>query len=245
MKKTIALILSLIILPSFIQGNDIMKEEEIMVAVLEDLGGAYVQGDISANEKIYEDFYTSDILEAIGDDIKEDLGMIEEDRLVQDEKNYSQINYYGYDKDDNKLILILSSYYNEEGGTGDTYLYINYLNDEQFLNINGIIDDVKNIYKNYGVEGSITTNIIGKIENENDLEKYQYKLEKSIDKMDGKILGTYEDDNLIAYNIYSDWLEEHIIIGNDKMNLNIGLRCNKIDDSVVIYIGTPIIVGGY
>ena len=245
MKKTIAMILILILAPVLIQANSSLDEEEIMVTILDDLEGEYTKGDISANQKIYKKFLELDVLEGIGYNIKENLEMEEMDRLVQNEKDYCQINFYGYDKDDNEIAIILSSYYNENTENGDTYLYINFLNKEKFLNINGIMDNVKNIFNNYDVDAEITTKIEGTIDNKVDFNEYENRIEKSIESISGSTLGTYKTDNLISYNAYTSSIDNYMIIGKDKMNLNIALRCNKTDDSTVIYIGTPIIDGGY
>src|SRR5699024_10934846 len=141
MKKTLAIVLLLLLVPAFIQANHTTDQEEIMKIILDDLEGNYLKGDISGNQRIYEKFMGLDVLEGIGYNIKENLGMTETDRRTQEDDNYNQMNFYGYDKDENQLTIILSSYFDEEIDKGETYLYINFANQEQFLKINGIIDD--------------------------------------------------------------------------------------------------------
>lgn len=245
MKRTIGIIILLILVPVFIQANHTTDQEEIMTSILDDLDGNYIRGDISANQRINDKFLELDVLEGIGYNIEENLGMEEIDRQTQEEKNYSQINLYGYDKDDNEMIVILSSYYNESSEQGETYLYINFLNREQFLNINGIIDNVKDLYKNYNAKVEITTNIVASIDSKIDFDGYQYIVEDSIERIGGNILDTYENDDLISFNIYTSWIDNFMTIGKDKMNLNIALRHNESDDTTLIFIGTPIITGGY
>ena len=245
MKKTIAIILILVLVPAFIQAKDTLNEEEIMSRILTELEGVYVKGDISANQVVYEEFYQIDILEGIGENIKEYLEVDEIERLIQDEKNYCQINYYGYDNDNNKVTIIISSYFDEEQKNGETFLYINFLNTEQFLNINGIIENVESLYNKYDSNAEITTNIVGIIDSQIDLDDYENRIKKTIEKNNGKILDRYKSDNLISYNAYTESIKNYIELGKDKINLNIAIRCNKTEDTTVIYIGTPIIVGGY
>lgn len=245
MKKTIAIILIFILLPGFIQANDTLDEEEIMSRFLKELEAVYVKGDISANQMIYEEFYQLEVLEGIGDSIKEYFQFDEIEMLIQDEKNYCQINYYGYDRDKNEVTIILSSYFNEEEKNGGTYLYINFLNSEHFLNINDIIGNIDSLSNRYDSNVEITTNIVGIIDRQINLDDYENRINKLIEKSNGKILDKYESDNLISYNAYSQSIKKHIELGKDKINLNIAIRCNKTEDTTVIYIGTPIIVGGY
>lgn len=245
MKKTIGMIILLILAPILIQANSTISQEEVMESLLEDLQVRYIKGDISANQRINEKFMALDTLEGIGYNIIENLDMIETDRLTQDEENYSQINFYGYDKENNQLTVILSSYFNEEQEEGEIYLYINFLNKEHFFSINGIIENVETIFNNFKVNPEIARNIEGIIDEIPDFDKYQNTIEESIKNIDGNILDTYEDENLISYNIYTPQIDNFMTIGNEKMNLNIAIRCNKSQDISVIYIGTPIIAGGY
>ena len=245
MKKMLAIIIILILAPGFIQANKSVGQEEVMKSIVEDLNLDYIKGDLSANERLNDIFMELDVLEGIGYNIKENLAMDEIDRLTQEEKNYSQINLYGYDKDNNQMTIILSSYFNEEEEYGETYLYINYLNKEKFLNINGIIKDIVEIFKDYNVSPEIATNIEGIIDEKIDINEYKHKIEETVEGLNGKILDTYKNDNLISYNIYTPEIDNYMTIGKEKMNLNIAFRCNKTEDTSVIYIGTPIIVGGY
>lgn len=113
------------------------------------------------------------------------------------------------------------------------------------MNINGIIDNVKDLYKNYNAKVEITTNIVASIDSKIDFDGYQYIVEDSIERIGGNILDTYENDDLISFNIYTSWIDNFMTIGKDKMNLNIALRHNESDDTTLIFIGTPIITGGY
>ena len=245
MRRTIAIILILILAPTFIQANTTTSQEEIMVSILDELDGNYIRGDISANQMIYESFYDLDALEGFGQDIKEHFQVKESNRFIQNEKNYCQINYYGYDNNSNEITIILSSYLNEEDKNGGTYLYLNFLNTEQFLPINDIIENVDLLSSRYNSKVEITTNIVGKAKKNIDLGDYGNIIEKAIENKNGKILDKYEDENLISYNGYTKSLKEFIELGNDKINLNIAIRCNKTEDTTLIYIGTPIIIGGY
>lgn len=245
MKRTIVIILIFILIPVLIQANSSRNEGEIMEKILDDLDADYVRGDISANQVIYEKFLDLDVLEGIGSDIIKNLDMDEMDRLSQKEKNYSQMNFYGYDKDSNQLIIILSSYFNDEEKKGETYLYISFVNREHFLDINGIIERIEYIFNNYHRQAEITTNIQGTIGKIIDFNEYTSRVNRTIEDINGKVLSTYENNNLISYNGYTDSINNFIQIGNEKINLNIAIRCNKSDDTTVIYIGTPIIAGGY
>jgi hypothetical protein len=143
------------------------------------------------------------------------------------------------------LTIILSSYLNEDGTSGETYLYINLIKKEHFIEINDIIYKIEDIFRNYGEKAEITTCIIGSFDGkftEKDVEK---KVKKAIHKLNGKIVDVYKDDQMISYTAYTDYIENNILAGEDKINLNVAIRYNEYDDNTLIWIGTPIITSGY
>ncbi|HCO19195.1 MAG TPA: hypothetical protein DIT39_06280 [Tissierellales bacterium] len=74
----------------------------IMIKLLDDLDAKYLKGDISANQKIYDKFLDLELLEGIGDQISDELGLIVIERLKSEEKNYSQASFFGYDNNKEK-----------------------------------------------------------------------------------------------------------------------------------------------
>lgn len=259
MKKAILLIIILLcLIPVFTQAEEELNQEEILLSILDTMGGEFIEGEISANGLLFEEFLPEE-LENIGQDViksiglvgtKRDInsGLINKDYYVKEcieDENYRQINYFGFDKSGNPLTIILSSYLNESNIEGSTYLYINLINREHFLEINDIIVTIKNIFAEYKTKADITTCIIG-ASNGKFIEKHiEEKTINAINKVKGKIVDVYRDENLISYTAYTDYIEKNILAGEDRINLNVALRYNEFDDQTLMWIGTPIITGGY
>ena len=260
MKKIILFVIILLCLIQVLtQAEEKQNQEEILLSFLDTIGGGYLEGDVSANGQLYDKFLQVEDLNILGKNIISSLGLIgeetnlganftENDYYVKNtinDEDYKQLNYYGYDNDNNQLTIILSSYLNEEGNNGETYLYINLIKKEHFIEINDIIYRIKDIFKNYGEKAEITTCIIGSFDGkftEKDVEK---KVKKAIHKVNGKIVDVYKDEQMISYTAYTDYIENNILAGEDKINLNVAIRYNEYDDNTLIWIGTPIITSGY
>ncbi len=181
--------------------------------------------------------------------------------VIQDE-GYNQLSYFGYDNKRNPLTIILTSYINMDQ-KGETYLYINTLKkaseslnhplDKKYLLLNkmgifdennDIIDKVKNIYLKFNKEVNVTTCLIGEKSGKFSDEEI-YKLRNSMLNLNGKIVDEYKDENLISLTGFTNYIDNNILAGDDRINLNVALTYYEYDNKTIIWIGTPIITSGY
>lgn len=258
--KKIALfvIIILCLLPVLTQAKDDIGQQEVLTDILRTMGGDFIEEDVSANGLLVEKFLNVEELDNIGQDIIRFMGLVGEERtsdidinngnyyvkeVIKDEE-YRQINYFGFDENKNPMTIILSSYVNMDQ-KGETYLYINFINKEIFVGINDIIVRIENLFKDYQKEVEITSCIIGEFNgkfNEKDInEKSIY----AIHKVNGKIVDVYRDEQMVSYTAYTDYIDDSILSGEDRINLNLALRYNEFDNRTIIWIGTPIITSGY
>lgn len=249
MKKVILfVVIILCLLPLLTKAESNIGEEGVLLSILETLGGDFDEGDISANGIITEEFLSFNELKDLGQDVVNQFGKYKVNIIDSEEidnLDYRQINIYLFDNNKNPLTIIVSSYSDLNEDNGKTYLYINYIKRENFVEINDIIRGIKNIYleKNKNVE--ITTCLIGRFSGKFIEEDIEEKMTNAIYKIKGEIVDKYMDGNLISYTAYTDNIDKKIFAGKDRINLNIALRCNEYDDQTLIWIGTPIITSGY
>lgn len=259
MKKIILFVIILLcLIPMLTQAEEKQNQEVLLLSILDTIGGEYLEGDISANGLLFEKFLQEKELNLIGENIIKSIGLVgkesgintgEKDyyyvkETISDEE-YKQLNYFGFDKDRNPLTIILSSYFNEEKTKGETYLYINLIKKEHFLEINDIICKIENIFMSYEKKAEITTCIIGGFDGKFTEKDIEEKFIKAIHNVNGKIVDVYKDEQMISYTAYTDYIENNILAGEDKINLNVAIRYNEYDNNTLIWIGTPIITSGY
>lgn len=171
-----AIILFLII-PSFIRADVKYEEYDLLLNMMEELDVEVKEGDIVVNGIIKRDFTNEKDLNLLGEEIIKDLNIMGEeiDPLIAYEKNiensytkevifdegFNQINYYGYDDNNNAFTVILSSYLDQATLIGETYLCINVIKDSDFLEINDIIEKIRHIFNISDSPMEITTCLIG------------------------------------------------------------------------------------
>ena len=260
MKKIILFVIILsFLIPILTQAEKKYNQEEILLSLLNSLDGEFEEGDISINGLIKEGFINHDELDKLGDETVKKLGIIGKEvadyvdingkeyyikEKISDE-GYEQINYFGFDSNRNPLAIIISSYLNESSKKGETYLFINLIKREKFSANNDIIQLAENVFNEFNQPMEITTCIIGGFDGKFNKRIVENKFDAVINRFNGIVVDKYTEDNLISYTAYTDYIENNIFAGEDKINLNVALRYNECDDKTLIWIGTPIIANGY
>lgn len=256
MKKILlGIIIVICLFPFFSEAEDNLNHQQVLFDLMDSLEGKTDEVDISVNGIVHKGFMEAYELDKIGQGLVSDIGIIGQEsddisngegyiKEITDENGYRQISYYGYNKYGDKITFILTSYLDVDTN-GETYLYINFMKREHFLEINDIIITVKNIYDKFGEKADITTCLIGSFDGKLDEKYVEMKGINAIDKIKGKMVDIYKDDNLVSFTAYTPYIEDNITAGEDKINLNLALRYNKYENKTAIWIGTPIIAGGY
>ncbi|QQY79174.1 TATA-box binding protein [Keratinibaculum paraultunense] len=231
---------------SLSKGN--IEEENLLMEILRDLGGNFVEGDVDIGGVIIEDFVGKEDLKHIGDGIIEELEInnLDEQNYWEEwveEKGFIQLIVQGYDNDKNQLTFTLSSYKDED--IKETSLFINLIKREQFVEINDIIEKIEKIFYNYDKPISITTCIVGTFNDNLKLNERENMILKGVKNYKGKIIEKYKDQEILSFSIYTPYIEDYIYTGSNKMNLNIAIRYDEEEGKSYIWIGTPIITIGY
>ncbi|HZK00310.1 MAG TPA: YwmB family TATA-box binding protein [Tissierellaceae bacterium] len=261
MKKLIlvAIIITLLI-PLGSSAQTEYGELDILYSIMNDLGGEIKEEDIIFNGVILDRFIMADEMEALGADLVSQIGLVgqEVDPFIIDkyngehytkevifEDNFGQICYIGQDMDNNKIALILNSYKYEEELNGDTYLYLNLVKDSDFLIKNDIIEGIKLIYQAYDSKVEIMSCLIGETSRDMAYNDRVKKIKESLEEIDGEIVEEFSDLFMISYTAYTPYIDKYIKIGSEKINLNIAIRHDEINNKDYIWLGTPIITVGY
>lgn len=260
MKKVILFVIILsFLIPMLTQAEDKIIQEDILLSILDDLGGELEEIDISINGLIQKEFINDDKLDKLGENVIKEIGIVGNEsneyrdinssgyyiKEVLEDDGYKQINYFGLNSNKDYITVIISSYLNEISLKGETYLFINLIKNEQFLQNNDIIQLAEKIYKEFNQPLEITTCILGGFNGKFNKKTIEDNFKKGISRFNGIVVDEFIDDNLISYTAYTDFIDKNIFTGEDKINLNVALRYNEFDDRTIIWIGTPIIASGY
>jgi hypothetical protein len=262
MKKFLlwAIIFSLLI-PVFSLADKKDGEQDLLMGILKEAGGEFLEGDINIGGVIINEFIDGYTMESMGEEIKSEIGIVgkklEENRgdyplegnyyskEFIEEEGFNQLTIWGYDTNMNPTTIILSSYLDKETSKGETSLFINLIKKEQILDLNGIIEEMESIFTDFNKPAEITTCIIGTFDGELEGNVREEKAIKAIKKAKGKVKEKYVDPSIVSFTAYTPYIDKFIYSGNKKVNLNVAIRYNEYEDKTYFWIGTPIITIGY
>lgn len=262
MKKIILLgIIIILLIPVTGSTGEKYSEEDLLMGMLNDLNGDFLEGDIDVGGAILDEFIGESEVEKISEEVKDFMGILGTEvelnrditelkgkyysREVISHEGFNQVSIYGYDKNENPITVITTSYLDNESNNGETSLYINLIKVEKNLSINGIMENINSIYKKYGKVVDNTICIIGEASGKLKTDELNKDVDKIIEKYRGKIVEEYSDENLLSYTIYTPFINKEIFSGKKRINLNLAIRYNEFEDKTYFWIGTPIITTGY
>lgn len=266
MKKTIkfllltGIIISLLI-PMFGLAGKKYKENDILVGMLKELEGEFLEGDINMGGIILEEFLSKEEIKSMGEDIKSRMGITGEkldpnmdskelDDIYYSEEfinedNFNQLTVYGYDMDKNPVTIMIASYLEPYNKTPETTLFINLIKRGKNFNINGIMGRIEDIFKEFHKPVDITTCVIGTLEGRREDNVLEKNILKAMEKFKLRTVEKYIDQSIISYTAYTPLIDDSIFSGRKQVNLNLAIRYNEYENKSYIWIGTPIITTGY
>lgn len=254
-------IILLLLIPVFGFSENKYEEKDLLMGILEETGATFLEGDISLGGVILDRFIGYEEIIDIGDTIRSRLDIKEEmleyesfneelkenyywEEIIEEE-GFIQLIFQGFDSYNNMITITISSYEDAGEGPGETSLFINLINKQQFVEINDIILKVEKIFDEYEKPVNITTCVIGTFDRKMDIKENEKTILGATKAIKGKVVEEYKEDDILSLSIFTPYIEEHVFTGNNKMNLNIAVRFNEYEDRTYIWIGTPIITIGY
>ena len=251
-KYLLLIIIILLIVPILGFGERKVGDRDLLMGILTEVGADFVEGDIDIGGIILNEFVSKEEILLIGNDIREYLGIVGHldlgeyyfEELIE-EDDFIQLIIQGMDRDENLITLTLSSYEDIYDKFGETSLFINFTKKVQFVEINDIIVKVEKYFHKYNSPINTTICVVGAFNENLNIGEIDKNINKTLKMIKGKLVEQYFEDGVLSYSVFTPYIEEYIYTGNKKINLNIGLRYNELENKNYIWVGTPIISIGY
>lgn len=126
------------------------------------------------------------------------------------------------------------------------YLMINlklYKNIDSILNYRDLIKDAFHNLKAANIQTTmqLCSNYQGKLS----LNSMNKIADGMIDNLEGKVAYENRKENLFTVYAYSGLLDEYVTSLGTKINIHVAINYDENEDSTNVYLGTPVINGGY
>lgn len=244
--KNIVGIIGLIFIMVFVAScsNGSISDEKLLYELIEEIGAEFLEVDVNFGGKLNNSYMEIGDISSLGQKLKDKIGLIEESKEESIcEENLNQYNIWGKNNKGDTISIIITSF--RDGEISETTLFLDMVMSGEWNHIEETILKVEEILKSNGINSKTTTCITGAFCGKLIKDEINDKIRMTIDKINGKIIEDYNNDNLVSISAYTPLIDEHIFVGNKKMNLNVAMRYNEYEDKTYIWIGTPIIAIGY
>lgn len=104
---------------------------------------------------------------------------------------------------------------------------------------------VEKIMEEQGITTDVTMNLTGVLDGNADLALKNMVSDRLIELLDGRIMAENRTDELYTIYAYTKNVEDSIILGGKKINLNISAFYDEEQDQTCFYVATPLINAAY
>lgn len=172
---------------------------------------------------------------------------IDNNIVINNDKN-SEAYYEKTSKNANTLIKLISMEKENDSGKKEIthYLKVNltlYKDMDSILDYRDLLKGVYNELKTTEIQTTmqLSATYKGKLA----LNEMNNIADGMIDKLDGEIAYENRKQNSFTIYAYSGLLDEYVISAGTKINIHVAMNYDKNNDVTNVYLGTPVIHGGY
>jgi hypothetical protein len=173
---------------------------------------------------------------------------IDQEVVINREENNCEISIQKNNKNAETLIKIVSVEQENTAGIVEVnhYLLVNlkiYKNLESILSYRDLLKKVFNDLK--ATDLQTTIQLTGSYKGKLSLEQMNVIADNMINELEGKIAYANRQEDLFTVYAYSGLLDEYVSSVGTKINIHVAINYDEITDSTNVYLGTPVINGGY
>lgn len=114
-----------------------------------------------------------------------------------------------------------------------------------FVGLEEIKKDAVKILKTNKIHPKVNSSITGRVPGKYDNTQLNEICNKILKGADAEKIDVTEDRNLVSVSAYSHSLGATLNVSGKKMNLNLAIRYNSLEDKTYIWLATPVITTEY
>lgn len=127
----------------------------------------------------------------------------------------------------------------------EQYLIIQVKIQESYDSILYYKEKIEEILQEEEIKGKVTIGITGYYPGDLSYTKRNEISDKMLKQFDAKVVLENRSMELYSIYAYSKLIDEYMVIGGDKINLNLAMNYNEVKDATRLYISIPIIDNEY
>lgn len=226
-------------------------EQDFLVKAFETSGAALVGANINAYASDTNRFLDKTELTEIAKDLTKGMGLDfnNAEKIENFSDDYNQLSVIGRNADGYGMAVIVHSmdFENIDEGPGgfETNIVIDMALDGDIKKLPPMKDKVKILIEKHIQEARITSCIIGSFDGYIAPCDMENIIDLILHSVDGEEVERVLCDNFLSISAYMPHIDDHIQMGENKLNLNIATRYNAYEEKTYIWLGSPVITLEY
>jgi hypothetical protein len=127
----------------------------------------------------------------------------------------------------------------------ETFLLVNLAHSSDMYALPWWREQVKAAFRQFGAEPHVSVAITGSYPGYLSKQETAAEVEKVFKAAQAKWIEGMSEGNLISVSGYTNSIENYLVVGGRKINLNVALRYHDAVDRTYIDIGSPLLDGSY
>ncbi|MCT4542008.1 MAG: YwmB family TATA-box binding protein [Vallitalea sp.] len=127
----------------------------------------------------------------------------------------------------------------------ENYIIVNIILRDRCNSIIYYRDKIKDIYKNMNIYSRDNLTITSKHKGKIDQAKANEIIKEITKEMKCEIKDSYKTEDIYSVYGYSNYINEHVITEGEKINMDLALTYNEIENITYLYVAIPVITIDY
>ncbi|MCT4688679.1 YwmB family TATA-box binding protein [Vallitalea sp.] len=249
LKKITCIIL---VFAALIVANDVEKMivngEEKLLTTFNEVNFTLCETDLNIWGEYSKSYMTKSEMEKLALEVVNKLGLepeYNEDYNSEEFKKVYSINKKTKEADTTIKVVELVEEVANNGLKVENYIVINIVLNDKCGSILYFRDKITEIFKEMDMDARDNLTITSKHKGKLDESKAKEIVKQIANKMSCKVKDSFKTENIYSIYGYSRYIDEHIITEGEKINVDLALTYNELEDMTYLYAAIPVITIDY
>ncbi|QUH29530.1 YwmB family TATA-box binding protein [Vallitalea guaymasensis] len=249
LKKITCIIL---VFAALIVANDVEKMlvngEEKLLTTFNEVNFTLCETDLNMWGEYSKSYMTEPEMEKLALEVVNKLGLEPEynvDYNSEEFKKVYSINKKTEEADTTIKVVELIEEVANNGLKVENYIVINIVLNDKCGSILYFRDKITEIFQEMNMDARDNLTITSKHKGKLDESKAKEIVKQIANKMSCQVKDSFKTENIYSIYGYSRYIDEHIITEGEKINVDLALTYNELEDMTYLYAAIPVITIDY
>ncbi|GMQ57702.1 hypothetical protein AN1V17_20970 [Vallitalea sediminicola] len=226
----------------------VVNGEEKLLTTFNEVNFTLCETDLNMWGEYSKSFMTEVEMKKLALEVTKKLGLepdYKEEYNSEDFKRVYSVNKKTKEADTTIKVVELIEEVPNNGLKVDNYIIINLVLSDKCGSILYFRDKITEIFKEMDMDARDNLTITSKHKGKLDESKAKEIVKQIANKMSCEVKDSFKTENIYSIYGYSRYIDEHIITEGEKINVDLALTYNEIEDTTYLYAAIPVITIDY